>query len=191
MDVFGDPYWNEKWARIISKLPTGGDYHYDLRQPGYNIIKAHIPVGSKVFDFACGLGIIDRQLREEKNCQVNGCDFSAIAVGFAKEITGGDFRVGSSFFGGPYDVVLAIQFLEHIDDPDGWVREALGVAVQVIVQLPNNFKREGEHTKMLWTSEKDFIKLFKGLRVKRLDTGKYPDGLPSAFKHPTWRIGQC
>lgn len=190
-DRFSEAYWNQKWTGIISKLPDGGDYFFNHRQYGYDIIKASILDGSRVFDFACGLGIIDRQLREEKKCRVSGCDLSSVAVAHARKITTGDFRKGSTIFGGPYDAILAIQFLEHIDDPVEWCRRALGFGYQILAELPNNFRRTGEHTKMAWTSWENFFELFKEFLIDRLDLDMYPENLQGAFKHPVVRIAKC
>lgn len=189
MDMFSEKYWNGKWSEVISKLPNGGDYFFNHRQHGYNIIKANIPDGSRVFDFACGLGIIDEQLHREKGCIVSGCDLSSVAAVHVKKKTGGDFRKGSEVFGGPYDVILAIYFLEHIDDPAQWCEDTLGHADFILAALPNNFRRAGEHTKMAWTSWDSFFKIFGDFKLERLDQGKYPvTGLQEAFKHPIVRI---
>lgn len=62
--MFNIEYYNERWTRIIKLLPMGGDYRFDRRQEGYDIIKNIISSGSKVFDYACGLGLISIQLQK-------------------------------------------------------------------------------------------------------------------------------
>jgi len=188
-DMFSEKYWNGKWSEVISKLPNGGKYFFNHRQHGYNIIKSAVARNSSVFDYACGLAIIDAQLRKEKACRVNGCDLSSIAVEYAKKETGGDFRKGSEIFGGPYDYILAIYFLEHITNPASWCAKALKHGKRIIAALPNNFKRAGEHTKMAWTSWKSFYEIFSEFKIERIDEGKYPTtGLHDAFKHPILEI---
>jgi SAM-dependent methyltransferase len=162
-------YYDQKWNQIIPKMPVGGQYRFDLRKFGYDIAIDTIPEGSKVFDYACGLGYID-QLLKTKGCEVSGCDFSPVAVDYCKEKTGGDFRTTGDFFGGPYDVILAAYFLEHIKEPQKWVEEALKFAPRVICHLPRNFSHHGEHIDMGWNNWGHFKQVFKDFEFMRLDT---------------------
>ena len=154
-------YYDEKWKPVIAKLPQGGDYRFDLRQSGYNILKDAIKNEAKVFDYACGLGIIDIQLVKEKRCEVSGCDWSKVATDYISSQIKGDFRNTDKFFGGKYDAVIAIYFLEHIKDPVSWLNEAMKVTDVVICALPNNFRKVGEHIDMAWRSWEEFNTLFK------------------------------
>ncbi len=177
-------HYNTKWERIIPQLPDGGDYRFDMRQYGHDIIKDAIPNGSKVFDFACGLGIIGKQLEDEKQCRVNGNDFSDVAISYVQMKCKGDYRKGSEIFGGNYDVIIAIQFLEHIDDPVKWLNDCFKHAPRVICAIPNNFRKIGEHTDMQWNNWESFEHLFNGFIFKRLDLGKYPQNISKAYHHP-------
>ena len=48
-------YFNKKWTDVIRRLPNGGNYRFDLRKHGYQIICDYIGNGAKVFDYACEL----------------------------------------------------------------------------------------------------------------------------------------
>lgn len=162
-------YYDSKWKTAIKGLPNGGAYRFDLRQHGYNLVKKAIPDGSTVFDYACGLGIIDIQLEKEKNCKVSGCDFSPVAVDYAKSQCTGDFRVTDKVFNGPYDVIIAIYFLEHIPNPVEWCEMCFEKTEEIIVVLPRNFLHHGEHVDMAWKNWSHFFKMFEKYNPTRLD----------------------
>jgi len=187
---FSPSYWDGKWRKIIAALPIGGDYRFDLRKFGIDIIMDAIRPGSRVFDFGCGLGVVDIRLARDKGCQVAGCDLSKVAVDFVKSRTKGDFRVGSKFFGDDYDVVVGVYLLEHLKKPRKWLDKALSIAHEVIVALPNNFKQADEHADMQWGSQAELDKLLSKYRAVRLDVGKYPASLDNmaGFKHPIYSI---
>jgi hypothetical protein len=161
-------YYSKKWTEVIKGMPVGGQYRFDIRKHGYKLAIDEIPEGSKVFDYACGLGVIDQMLIE-KDCVVSGCDFSPVAVEYCKKETGGDFRTTGDIFG-KHDVVIAAYFLEHIVDPDKWVEMALEHAPRVICHLPRNFSHHGEHIDMGWTSWSNFKEVFNEFDFIRLDT---------------------
>jgi hypothetical protein len=184
MITYDQHYFDKKWQKVISLMPNGGDYRFDLRQYGYDLIKNEIPEGAKVFDYAAGLGVIDIQLEKEKGCKVSGNDFSKVAVEYLSEKSKGNFQQTGEIFGGPYDVVIAIYFLEHIPNPVEWLDLMLDHSEKVICAIPNNFTRNGEHYDMQWTSWDTFYELFKKFKTERIDEGKYPAGLTRAFQHP-------
>ena len=160
-------YYDAKWNEVIKYLPTGGEYRFDLRKHGYQLAVDTIPEGSKAFDYACGLGIIDKMLID-KGCDVAGCDFSPVAVKYCKDSTGGDFRVTGDIFG-QHDVIVAAYFLEHIVNPDLWVEQALNHATRIICHLPRNFRKQGEHIDMGWGNWAEFKQVFKDFDFIRLD----------------------
>lgn len=183
--TYDSKYYDEKWKAIIPQMPKGGQYRFDLRQYGHNIVKDLIKPKSKVFDYACGLGVIDIQLYEEKECDVYGCDFSKVAVDYINKQLPfpAQFKVTDKIEG-YYDYVLAIQFLEHIPNPCEWIDMALKAAPTVICVLPNNFRKSGEHVDMAWGSWEEFETIFSKYKVTRVDVGKYPPKLHNAFQHP-------
>jgi hypothetical protein len=173
-------FYNDKWARVIRALPTGGQYRFDLRQHGYNQIVDAIPAGSRVFDYACGLGIIDKNL-EDKGCKVSGCDFSSVAIDYVNSQCTGTYRVTDEIFGGPYDYIIAIYVLEHLKDPISWVKGCLQKADTVICAIPRDFRHAGEHVDMAWNNWEHFYELFSGFNVEKID--KYGKNM-GAFNHP-------
>jgi hypothetical protein len=184
MDFTSVEYFNKKWLKVIQGMPSGGDYAFQYRKYGYEIIANFIKQGSKVFDFAAGLGVFSQLIKEKRDCIVAGNDFSNVAMDYAKEITGGDFRTTGEIFGGPYDYVVANYFLEHIADPCKWLDDCFNFAPYVICSIPNNFRKVGEHVDMQWSNWEEFAKVFKKYKWYRIDEGQYYTQLHHAYKHP-------
>ena len=166
---YGPEYYDNKWLAVLRNMPRGGDYRFDLRQKCYDLIKGVIPDGSKVFDYAAGLGIIDIQLQKNNACDVSGCDWSKVACDYIESQCPGTFKQTDEVFGGPYDVIIAIYFLEHISDPVSWLEMCFKKTERVIVALPRNFSAHGEHIDMAWDSWPAFDKLFSDYKILRLD----------------------
>lgn len=185
MEIYNGDYFDTKWTHVIKQLPTGGVYRFDLRQYAFDIIKKYIKSNSSVFDFACGIGMIDIQLEKEKGCIVGGCDFSKVAVDYAaSKCKESIFKQTDKIFGGQFDYVIAIYYLEHIKNPVEWLDEMFKHTKKVICVIPNDFHQHGEHIDMAWNDWDSFNELFKKFTITRLDDGKYPENLVRAFKHP-------
>ena len=182
-------HYDDKWKYVISNMPMGGDYRLDHRQAGFDIIKNIIPNGSRVFDYAMGLGIIPIQLANEKECDVSGCDFSQVAIDYANENCEGDFRLTSDIFGSDYDYIIASQYLEHVKDPVEFTRDMLKHGKTLIAAIPNNFRKSGEHIYMAWNSTPDFEDKFSEFNPVGLDDG-YPRNVPSAWHHIVYKLGE-
>lgn len=180
-------YFDNKWNKIIHRMPNGGDYRFDLRYYGHQIIVDHIGDSKRVFDYACGLGVIDLDL-VANSCVVAGCDTSSVAVDYAQQNVDGIFKKTDKLFGEGYDYIIGIQILEHMEKPVEWIKECLEKSKSVIVALPNNFRKVGEHVNLQWSNWDEFNELFKEFNVKRLDEGQYPNALCEAFKHPIFEF---
>jgi len=180
---YDNKYYDNKWVEVIKQLPKGGLYRFDLRKHSYQIIANYIGKDKKVFDYACGLGIIGKYLH---NTDLYGCDFSSVAVEFASQF--GKFEVSNEVFGSDYNFVIASYFLEHTKEPVKWINDALKKSDNVICSIPNDFRQQGEHIDMQWNSWESFNDLFKEFKIKRLDVlndkNLYPNDIPQAFKHP-------
>ena len=182
--MYSSEHYDKFWSGIIKSMPQGGSYRFDQRNEGYNIIRDVIEPKSKVFDYACGLGIISIKLDNEKDCDVYGCDWSKVAVDYANENTEGKFKVTDEIFGDKYDYIIISHFLEHIENPADFVEQAFEHTKNVIVSLPNNFRHMGEHVNMQWSNWKEFETLFGKWDITRIDEGKYTGKTGTAWQHP-------
>ena len=177
-------YYDDRWTNTIKQMPIGGDYRFDQRKGGYKIIADYIGQNKRVFDYACGLGVMLQMLKWENECDVAGCDFSEVAINYVHKNVNGDFRTGGGFWG-TWDYVIACQFIEHIKEPVKWINEALEHAPAVICSIPNNFSRHGDHIDMQWGNWDEFNELFKDFEVERIDEGLYTS-TAKAWQHPTF-----
>jgi len=181
--MYTEDHYNKFWENIINQLPRGGSYRFDQRAEAYGKIMDLIPEGSTVFDYACGLAMASIKLSKDKKCKVAGCDFSSVAINYAKKESGGDFRATDKVFGGPYDFVILSHYLEHIDNPAEFLNELFKFTNNIIISLPNNFRHIGEHELMQWSNWTEFNELFKDFTFKRVDQG-YTTKTHHAWHHP-------
>jgi len=176
-------YYDKRWLETIALLPTGGAYRLDLRNRAWKIIADYIGKDKKIFEFATGVSNLPEYLKDN-NCKITGCDFSQVAVDFAKEF--GDFKKTDEIYGDNYDFITACQFIEHIKDPASWIREALNKAPEIVCSIPNNFRQVGDHYLMQWKNWEEFNRLFEEFEINRLDTPEMYAGNHSAWNHPVF-----
>ncbi|MBI4706168.1 MAG: class I SAM-dependent methyltransferase [Deltaproteobacteria bacterium] len=107
---------------------------------------AWVPPGSRVLELGCATGYIGAILVREKGCRVLGVEIDALAAAQARE-RGLEVVVGSledarlrASIAGPFDVVMAMDVLEHVRDPAAVLScAARWVAPdgRVVVAVPN------------------------------------------------------
>lgn len=99
---------------------------------------------SKVLDIGCGDGGIGRLLKKEKNIDVYGVDISKKGVELANEggvhAKVGDVSVKIPFDNKAFDLVVAAEILEHVANPDVFLREIYRVLKPggiILITTPN------------------------------------------------------
>lgn len=181
---YDSEHYDNFWSTIISQLPKGGSYRFDQRIEGYKIMLDIIPNKAKVFDYACGLGMVSIMLNKKKDCKVFGCDWSKVAVDYVNsKTTKGNFKATDEIFGYDYDYLILSHYLEHLKEPKKFLKECFKKAKNVIIALPNNFRKIGEHVDMQWSNWDEFYNLFSEYEIERVDEGKYQGAKP-AWQHP-------
>jgi SAM-dependent methyltransferase len=124
-----EEHWNREWE----KRPELEEYPEPLA-----LIVDHIKKicdGKRVLDFGCGRGELLRDLKEVA-ASVKGIDLSEKAVECCRE-QGLDAEVGTEPTG-EFDVIVATQVLEHLDDDKGMLEKMLELAPTVLYTVPNN-----------------------------------------------------
>lgn len=174
-EAFDPAWWDTYW-----KAPPYG-YSLPKRQASYEVVKVLVPPRSSVFDYACGYATISRQLKAERGCRIAGCDISA---GIIRQIGEPGFYVGEEIRG-HYDYLILSHFLEHISNPAQVVEYCKQFADNVIILIPENFRRVKEHQAMQWGSLAEFEALIPGVERVGAD---YPADLQQAFKVPIYII---
>lgn len=107
-------------------------------------IAERIPARASVLDIGCGAGVFLRHMRDARpDCDVVGADISADVVaqlradGFTAHVID-SARSLSEQFAERFDVVVAMEVIEHVQDAEALVREAAALASQrLYLTLPN------------------------------------------------------
>jgi SAM-dependent methyltransferase len=113
----------------------------------YKFALRNMKGGERVLDAGCGTGYGSHLLRE-KAFSVLGVDYSPLAIAYAKERYEGEgisyavmdcqrLACNSSVF----DLVVSFEVFEHMEDPDGFLRECIQVLKpggRMILSTPNS-----------------------------------------------------
>jgi len=127
-------YWDRIWAK--EGQDTWRKYPLTFRK-----IASHIDPQDAVLDVGCGIGIFLDIIRP--HCKaVAGLDISPVAINLLKS-KGIEGKVGElpeiSYPDKSFDVVVATEIVEHLDDPVALLKEAVRVArKKVIFTVPDN-----------------------------------------------------
>jgi SAM-dependent methyltransferase len=100
------------------------------RELAVDLVRSHVPPGSRILDLGCGAGGTARDLAAWG--RVVACDVSDVALGFARRRGLGDLALADAqalpFSSGSADCVVALDVLEHVPDD----RAALAEVVRVL-----------------------------------------------------------
>jgi SAM-dependent methyltransferase len=130
-------HWNEIWER--EGLDTWRVY-----PARFTRIATLVPPGSRVLDVGCGPGVLLSRLREHRRCKPFGLDISTSAIRLMGRvgIPGAACAVPDlPVLAGAFDVVIATELIEHLDDPAAALTEfvrCLRPGGKVILTTPNN-----------------------------------------------------
>jgi len=127
-------YWDRIWS--IEGQNTWRQYPLTFRK-----IASHIDPAETVLDVGCGAGVFLDIIRP--HCEkVAGLDISPVAINLlrSKGIEGKVCELPEiGYRDKSFDVVVATEIVEHLDDPVGLLKEASRVArKKVIFTLPDN-----------------------------------------------------
>jgi 2-polyprenyl-3-methyl-5-hydroxy-6-metoxy-1,4-benzoquinol methylase len=136
MNINTVQYWNGVYRdECESGRADSGEYSRDYG-PVHDAIVGLVPEGSRVLDVACGPGLLCRKVKQRvAGVEVTGVDFSDYMVcrnqerdrGLGVEYRCLDVRGGLASLGGPYDVVMMCEVLEHLEEPEFVVGSAMGL----------------------------------------------------------------
>lgn len=129
----------------FASAATDYDAYWDHREPGamqprFAIIAAGIQPGETVLDVGCGDGVLLAHLKAARQIACLGVDPSQAAVDRARS-RGVEARVGSidDFdAGASFDHVVMSEVLEHVADPERFVRRGWSLARRTLwLTFPN------------------------------------------------------
>ncbi len=160
MHLTGNPekasgYYDEIYARGYN---TGG--YYPLYNRVLQMVR-QIPE-PRVLEIGCGIGDLAKILIENR-IPYRGFDFSAKAVECAKNLClTGNFEVGDAYqrrcyLPEDYNIAIALEVLEHVDDFR--VIENIPEGVELIASVPNYF--DTAHLRLYQEPQRDIIERFR------------------------------
>jgi len=91
-----------------------------------------------ILDVGCSYGYFGHILRHLGH-NYHGIDISSDAIDFAKKQFGDYYSCGDiSSIKSKYDVVIAVETIEHLINPMSFIRSALDIAPNLIITTPNS-----------------------------------------------------
>ena len=140
---------------------TGAEYYANVRKSGevrYSEVAKHITDTSTLLDVGCNFGDFLSYLTEEKITfrMYDGFDFSHTAIDKAKlDFPESNWQLGDcqtlDIDNNKYDTIVAMQMLEHIDDPAVFIQRAYDKLLddgKLIITVPNDVKIQ--HASHVW-----------------------------------------
>jgi 2-polyprenyl-3-methyl-5-hydroxy-6-metoxy-1,4-benzoquinol methylase len=129
----------------------------------YQEIKEAHP--QSVIDLGCGEGFVENFLLKKKyKAKITGIDINPSSIEYAKKNnSGADFLIGDIFnlkIKNNFDLVLMLEVLEHLPQPDKALKTAQGLSKKLLVSVP-------------WEPWFSWLYLLVGLNIKR--SGRHPE----------------
>lgn len=126
-------HWNEEfeieWNILKESDWAYGETGYRWDSLKFGILGAHILLRGRFLDIGCGLGHFCRFMKARNSeLETYGIDFSPKAIELAEKIDPKiDFRVADAmkipFPDNFFDVVSALEIIEHLENPDEAIKE--------------------------------------------------------------------
>lgn len=182
LDLNTRSYWNCAWGTENSK---------EMREYEelFNNIADLVPHNARVLDIGCGVGLLLKRLKEQKNCDCVGVDISDVAINALRQhgIPGQVSKLPRvPFPDETFDVVVGTEVLEHLKNPAATVRQMARVAKKgglLVVSVPNNMLGSQEELEHLhcFTEEDMISMLSQYAEVVHTNTGKYMNKLRAEY----------
>lgn len=139
MPEFMHPYSN-KWVGQQEKNKT----NFFRARNALHLIRKNISELNLALDIGCGTGILV-DFFNKHGIETDGSDSSSEAIGFAKTNKQGQFfltdgKQWSPFYDKQYDLIIAMQLIEHIRHPGPFLRSmkrSMGKGGYLYIETPN------------------------------------------------------
>lgn len=133
----------------IAAPPVDSDIEAAIHFARYAIARSLVS-GKRVLDFACGEGYGSHLLKEAGAAHVVGADVSEESVAKADKMFGRvglEFKqldaakIGEIFRDGEFDVVISVETIEHLKDPEAFLSELKRITKPtgiIVISCPND-----------------------------------------------------
>jgi len=133
-------YWDKKWSGVFSvdQVPYQNEVDY--------VIANWVRPNLRVLEIGCGAGTLMLRLREAiPDIDIIGLDISTYAVKITKA-HGFNAEVAKvppiPFKDNSFDLVIAEELIEHIDEDDELLKEMIRVGKECIISTPNGLMKD-------------------------------------------------
>src|SRR5438270_11056827 len=131
------------WGRSYGGLPIKADYR--VHDVAYDVIEQHFGSAAhlRVLDVAAGTGAFAKRIADRFSgwtLEINDFEGEALVTGIKKCRVDLNSDFGNSFAGDPYDLVVAIEVIEHLENPWHFLREVrklLRKGAALVLSTPN------------------------------------------------------
>jgi 2-polyprenyl-3-methyl-5-hydroxy-6-metoxy-1,4-benzoquinol methylase len=129
-------YWDRVYREECECGKADSDHYSRDYGPIHDAVIALIPEGSRVLDIACGPGLLCRKTKQRlPSTHVTGIDFSEYMIRHNQqrdcdlpvEYRCLDIRSSLGSLDATYDVVTMCEILEHLEQPQQVVAQAMGL----------------------------------------------------------------
>lgn len=137
MPAYRHEVYNEFWCKEQTKNPL-------LNKKANYLVKIvkKLKNVKNILDIGCGVGILVDKLNKA-NYKSSGIDSSKEAICFAKKNFSGEFHIATANNFKPknkYDLVIATQLIEHLNNPDDFLKNAYSLLKPrkyLLIETPN------------------------------------------------------
>jgi 2-polyprenyl-3-methyl-5-hydroxy-6-metoxy-1,4-benzoquinol methylase len=115
---------------------------YGLHSDIFKMLEPYLREGMHVLDFGCGQGAFSQRL-VDKGLKVDACDINTdqIKARVNNKITFDlNKEIDPDSFSGKYDMVVALEILEHLQNPWKYLNDCLGLLKEdgiIVLSTPN------------------------------------------------------
>jgi len=143
--IYGEDYFTGQSEHGVDYVgdPRVGVYDHARFSNSLDLLERHAPRHGRLLDIGCATGNFLLSARE-RGWEVAGCELSADAARLAAAQHGLDVFCGSpgdASFSTPFDAVTMNHVLEHIPEPDRYLREEVASALApggvLLIEVPN------------------------------------------------------